>query len=583
MITRLSSSLESFKTLTFSPGLNVFLAEKSKGASDRQTRNDAGKSSFVEAVHFLCGATVKKDSIFRTDELHDAKFKLQLDVGGDAVTAERSGSTPNKIYLNGPVEHWPTPPKFNKAHGDYELTNSSWCDSLGAKWFGLEAPTTTKFHPTFRSLFSYFVRRQASDGFQTPTQHASKQQPWDWQVAISYLIGMDWRLSQKFQELREEKKLVAYLGKAMRSGELGVHFAGTADLRTELVIETQRVQQIREQLAAFQIIPECQNLEEEANKITQSIKTLTEENFIDDQLVTELQTALDTEESPATNDIEKLYAEAGVVLPERLTRRLEEVQHFHQTVIKNRTAHLEAELTSAKARIETRTGEQEKFDHRRSQIMRVLQSGGALEQYTALREELGRAEAKVETLRQKQEIAEKFEKTKAELDADRNRLTQALRSDIDERDNDVNDAILIFEELSRSLYKQAGRLTIDVDNNGSRFEIKINNQRSKGITNMQIFCFDLMLMELCTRRGTSPGFLIHDSHLFDGVDERQVAKALQLGAEKAEKLGFQYIVTMNSDAIPSEGFRPDFNIDDYVLPTRITDAVDDGGLFGRRF
>ena len=72
---------------------------------------------------------------------------------------------------------------------------------------------------------------------------------------------------------------------------------------------------------------------------------------------------------------------------------------------------------------------------------------------------------------------------------------------------------------------------------------------------MQIFCFDMMLMEICQKQGRGPGFLIHDSHLFDGVDERQVAKALQLGAERAEASGFQYIVTMNSDALPKDGFR----------------------------
>jgi uncharacterized protein YydD (DUF2326 family) len=47
---------------------------------------------------------------------------------------------------------------------------------------------------------------------------------------------------------------------------------------------------------------------------------------------------------------------------------------------------------------------------------------------------------------------------------------------------------------------------------------------------MQIFFFDLMLTEISLKSGPGPGFLIHDSHLFDGVDERQVAKALQLGA-----------------------------------------------------
>src|SRR3546814_9567131 len=80
---------------------------------------------------------------------------------------------------------------------------------------------------------------------------------------------------------------------------------------------------------------------------------------------------------------------------------------------------------------------------------------------------------------------------------------------------------------------------------GPQFEVHIDGQRSKGITNMQIFCFDLMLTEISIRNGRGPRFLIHDSHLFDGVDERQVAKALQLGAERAQADGFQYIVTMN--------------------------------------
>ncbi len=92
-----------------------------------------------------------------------------------------------------------------------------------------------------------------------------------------------------------------------------------------------------------------------------------------------------------------------------------------------------------------------------------------------------------------------------------------------------------------------------------------------------------MLMELCMKRLRGPGFLIHDSHLFDGVDERQVARALEIGAARAEKLGFQYIVTLNEDAVPRAAMRPDFNFDKYINPVRLTDATDVGGLFGLRF
>ena len=105
---------------------------------------------------------------------------------------------------------------------------------------------------------------------------------------------------------------------------------------------------------------------------------------------------------------------------------------------------------------------------------------------------------------------------------------------------------------------------------------------------MQIFCFDLMLTEISLSNGHGPGFLIHDSHLFDGVDERQVAKALQLGAERAKAAGFQYAgfqysVTMNSDALPREGFRAGFDIRSCIMETKLTDATDTGGLFGLRF
>jgi uncharacterized protein YydD (DUF2326 family) len=200
-----------------------------------------------------------------------------------------------------------------------------------------------------------------------------------------------------------------------------------------------------------------------------------------------------------------------------------------------------------------------------------------------LREEVGRAEAEIEGLRQRLETAERIESTKAELDIERARLSKALQDDIHERAEIIREGILSFEALSESLYERAGSLTVSETPNGPLFDVHIDEQRSKGITNMQIFCFDLMLTEISRKQRFNPGFLIHDSHLFDGVDERQVAKALQLGAERADASSFQYIVTMNSDALPREGFQRGFDIRPHVLETKLTDATETGGLFGVRF
>ena len=286
---------------------------------------------------------------------------------------------------------------------------------------------------------------------------------------------------------------------------------------------------------------------------------------------------------PESPDLKKLYREAGVVLPDLTQRRLDEVERFHETILRNRRSHLESEINSADKRITDRDQSKARLDQRRDQVMGLLNSGGALEHFTSLREELGRAESEVTTLKERLETAERLESTQTELKLQRNQLVQKLRDDIRERNQSVREAILGFEALSQSLYERAGSLNLDDTPNGLTLSFHIDAERSKGITNMQIFCFDLMLAELGMRRGRWPGFLIHDSHLFDGVDERQVAKALQLGAERAEAGGFQYIVTMNSDAVPSEGFRPGFDLRDYFLEQRLTDATETGGLFGIRF
>lgn len=586
MIRYINSDLASFKTLRFKPGLNILLADKSEGASDRQSRNGAGKTSFVELVHFLFGAEARKDSIFRSEALSKWTFDVAIDINGSTITVSRNGTKPSRILLTGPVETWPIPPQLVEQAGLLELSNESWKANLGHLWFGLPIPKdddAERFQPSFRSLFSYFARRQLSGGFQHPMQYSTKQQPWDQQVSISYLLGLDWTISARFQELRVKEKLAKGLRQAARSGDLGRFFGKTADLRTRLAIAESRAERLRKQLDKFEVVPEYKALEHEANDLTREIDALNVENVLDGDLLQQLRASLLEESAPSLDDVTKLYAEAGVVLPDIVRRRFDEVERFHRSIIENRRAHLKAEILSAEARINKRDQRITALDRRRQQIMSILHSGGALEHYTRLREEAGRAEAEVEGLRQRLETAERVESTKAELDIERANLTKALRDDIRERTYIIREAILAFESLSESLYEKAGILTISETANGPQFEAHIDGQRSKGITNMQIFCFDLMLTEISLRHGRGPGFLIHDSHLFDGVDERQIAKALQLGAERAEAAGFQYIVTMNSDILPREGFSRGFNIHDYVLETKLTDATDTGGLFGLRF
>ena len=596
MIRSVGSDRESFKTLTFGPGLNVILADKSRGATDRQSRNGAGKTSFVELVHFLLGADAKPSGIFRSEALRDWTFSAAIDVGGKSCSVSRSGQKPSRIDIagdlgNGMAASDKGPPLLRgeetSGGGVHRrlLSNEQWKSTLGAAWFGLPIDDGggERFQPTFRSLFSFVARRQEGGGFQDPTQHSTMQQLWDRQVAVCYLLGLDWTIPVRFQELRDREKVTKELRKAARAGELGPYIGNAGELRTKLAVAEDRTSRLRERLESFRVVPEYKELEVEASRITGEVDGLNLENVVDLDLIRELQESLAMESAPDTRDLTKLYAEAGIVLPELARRRIEEVERFHRAIVENRRAHLGAEVESARGRVAERELRKDRLDVRRAQVMGVLRAGGALESYTGLREELGRAEADVEMLKQKLATAERLDRTKTELDLERTGLVKASRDDIRERDDIVREVILCFEELSRSLYERAGSLTISETPNGPRFDVHIEAERSKGITNMQIFCFDFMLMEICGRRGRWPGFLIHDSHLFDGVDERQVAKALQLGAQRAAAGGFQYIVTLNSDFVPAEGFTEGFDVRAHVVEPRLTDATETGGLFGIRF
>lgn len=591
MICWIRSSLETFKNLDFHPGLNILLADKSDEATERHTRNRAGKTSLVEIIHFLVGADAHKDSLFKMDELADYAFEMEFDLTEARVVVERRGQASNNVVLKsvgGDTSRWPSVPEPDLL-GQRVITNRRWKNEiLGPIMFALHKDKTndedepSKFIPTFRSLFAYFARRQPAGGFLSPFRQSEQQRTYDQQVAISYLLGLDWTIPQQWEYVRQREKGLLELKKAAREGTLDLAIGTTGELRTMLALAERRWSALRERVDSFQVLPEYQNLEQEAAELTLRMNRFADGNTIDRELVTELERLLAEEMPPSSEDLVQLYQKVGIIFPDVVLRRFKEVRSFHESVIQNRQSYLSGELNAARRRIAEREEEMRTFDKRRSEIMAILRSHGALDQFLELQAELARRQVEVESLRKRFTAAEQLESLKAKLEIERQELLLRLRQNYQEQDDTLKRAIVAFEESSNALYEDAGSLTIEPSLNGPRFDVKIHGSKSKGISNMQIFCFDMMLMRICAERGLGPGFLVHDSHLFDGVDERQVSRALQVGARTANDFDFQYIVTLNSDQLPQE-LPEGFNLGDYVLPVRLTDETETGGLFGFRF
>lgn len=567
MIHRISSTLTTFKNLKFHSGLNILLAQKEAGATEKQTRNRAGKSSLIEIIHFIAGANVEKDSIFRSETLKNESFSMTFDLGGELVTARRSGKEAAKLHIEGAAER-------------NQLSNTEWITLLGEKMFRLN--DLEGHPPSFRLLFPYFVRRQNSGGFFEPEKQATMQQLSDIQATVFYLLGLDWQIAGDWKKVRDREKTLKELKKAAGAGAFGSFIGKASELRTQLTVAEARLKEMQEQLGKFRVLPQYSELRTEADQLTRQIKVLDNANTADNAAIQDLEAAIHSESPPPLDNLENIYAEAGVSLPGLALKRYEEVQVFHESVIRNRRNYLASELEAARQRVAIRKKEQQVLDDRRTVILTILNNHGALEQFSLLQAETSRKVAEVESLRQRFIAAEQLESTKNELHLERSRLELRLRRELAEQHQHYDEAILAFEATSERLYESAGSMNIAPTSNGPQFDFPMQGSSSKGIKNMQIFCFDMMLMRLCAQRGIGPGFLVHDSHLFDGVDGRQLISALKVGAETAEELDFQYIVTMNEDDVFKEKIEG-FDVQQHVLPVKLTDATEDGGLFGCRF
>jgi len=228
MIYRVLSSLETFKTLDFKSGLNILLSDKTQGSTEQQTRNRTGKSSFVELVHFVCGGNCAADSLFKAPALIEASFGLELDVFDEVAQVARSGSEPSKIVLErGNATRWPKQPKDEEEPPRRVINNTNWRTVLGRGFFGIDEDAEgddrdegSARRPTFRSLFSYFARRENSGGMRDPVRNSTMQQTGDAQIALSYLIGFDWTIAQQWESVRQKEKQIRELKRIVGQGVL---------------------------------------------------------------------------------------------------------------------------------------------------------------------------------------------------------------------------------------------------------------------------------------------------------------------------------------------------------------------------
>jgi len=582
MIRSIRCDKPSFKSADFRPGFNAILAERTKEATRKDSRNGLGKTTLIEIIHFCLGSKPEKDQTLMQPEVAGWTFSMELDLAGHRITVHRNTGNPKRVQIEGDWSTWPIKPQIDSETDKAYMPIALWNDALGQLMFGLRLDETNeKYSPTFRSLISYFVRN-GRDAFSNPFEHFRKQNEWDKQVNNAFLLRLAWENAQQWQQIKDREKILMQLKQAAASGLMPNLLGTIGELEAVKIRLEQQVARGKEQLDSFRVHPQYHEIEERSNLFTRQIHDLANDNVTDRRLVEFYQASLEQERPVERDQVAQLYEEAGVTLPDMVIKRLDEVEAFREKIVANRKAFIQDEIDRLQRQIIERERGITSSSDQRANLMVILQTHGALEEYTRLQQLYLQSVSELEDVKGRIENLRRFEQGRSAVRIEKENLQIKARTEYDTRLDVREQAVGLFNAISETLYEAPGTLIVDILPTGFKFDVSIQRSRSQGFEQMKVFCYDLMLAQLWAQQDASPGFLVHDSTIFDGVDERQTAHSLEVAARESGSRGFQYICLLNSDTVPWSEFTEGFNLRDHVRLT-LTDAEEGGSLLGIRF
>lgn len=587
MIHSVKSNNPKFKPVEFHPGYNIVLADRSRSieSEEKQTRNGAGKTTLIEIIHFCLGAQVPKNSVFKNERLQGWSFILEIDISGETYSIERFTDCPNRIYIDGNISHLNCDLKYDNETHRYYLSPNIFNRMMLEELYGIQiTETNQQYIPSFRELISYTIRKNV-EGFKSAFEFFSRQKASSVQVCNSYFLDLSMEYAMQFQSLREKKKGIDDYKKAAKSGVIGMFSLNIGELSTEVITRQNDVDSLKAQLDAFQIHPQYKDISNQANSLTEQLHTLTNTLILRQSLLKRYEASYneDVPDLPIES-LEKIYAEAGILFQPSILQPLTKVIDFHKAIVSNRREYLHNEIISLHKEIDELNSHLSELSSQRAETMKVLETHGALAEYVLIQDRYATAKQLLEDAKRRLESAEYIEDSRSRLKIENQELLIKSRQDYNERIQKREQAISLFKANTEFLYPEAGTLIIDLNENGYSFDIDIKSSKSQGVNYMKVFCYDMVLAELGDKKSCFPDFLIHDSTIFDGVDERQVARALMLAQIKCKELGLQYICMVNSDMIPYQEFDDEFTtLFDKSIVLRISDNQESGGLLGIRF
>lgn len=566
-----SASDSRFKQFGLHEGLNIIVADRSEASEPGDSRNGTGKSSAVRIIRYLLGGD--RSGVLKSEALQEHTFAAELEwsaLGNNVVRVSRPTSPSTRVELS-------------TSNRNVDLHVSEWREMLGATFFHLPEGT---WRPTVGQLWGQLLRTYFEDPIKT---HASESK-WESGVRIGYFLGLAPEALSKAGQVAKLTNQRKALREAIREGAIPHIRLDEAELRSNLASARRKQELLARNLQGFRVDEQYAVHQERADSLSAQIQSLNEEALALERRSRQLRETVELDvvsgaEAGLADRLTAVYREVAVSLPDSVKKRFHEVAAFHESVIKNRRTFLTSEIAEVDRRLREIEHERSHRDHQRASTMQLLRDNVALDTFLHAQQALNEVAAEVADLERRLESATSI----SDIDTSLRILTveaeATLREEMTDRADRLEQSVAMFDELGAEIYSdRTARLLISATAKGLlNVEPYIEADESEGIRGVATYLLDTVCLISALGIRRAPPLLVHDSHLFDSTDSRQIAACLRQGARLAEKFGYQYIVTMNSDTLASVKREGEFDWEEYAIDLNLNDATEEGGLFGFRF
>lgn len=542
----LEANKSSFHTINFQKGVNIIVGKQvsEKNKNDGNTYNGVGKSFIMHLIHFCLGSN-KISSL--EEKLPDWEFTLKFEIEGKEYSATRSTGNQTKIIFC-----------------DKLMKVSEMQEKIFDLCFGKD---NKRKHITWNSLFSRFVRRYRASYLKFDS-HIPKEEEYSRLLNILFLLGIDVELIVEKRDLRISQNEHADLKKLLNRNSLLGEYYLREDENWE---ETSKIDKLENEIANFNVSSNYHEIQKEADNLSYEKKILENKRFLITNNIKNIEKSLLESDDNQEAEVVKMYESASVEIPSMMKKSIEEVLEFHKKQVFFRKERLARELNKQKIELKNLEKELKSKGAEMDEMLRYLDTHGALEEYIKLKEKVLSLQNKRNKIVEYENLKKLYEEGKDNIKLLFKEQNEKARSYLENTENVIEKLESDFQNFTKRFYprkKSWFNISNNIRENKIRYnlDVKIEDDSSDGVNEVRLFCFDLLVL---LKKQSKIRFLAHDSRVFSNMDPRQREALFRVVYETIDKTEFQYICTINEDSL--ESFKESMNDDEYR--TMITDNI----------